>query len=61
MGNCELPQRYRKGQEDQLVALGLVVNFVVLWNTIYSMPHSVSWWQRATTSNPGVSPVASRD
>lgn len=31
----ELYQRYREGQEDQLSALGLVVNVVVLWNTIY--------------------------
>ncbi len=31
----ELPQRYREGQEDQLSALGLVVNIIVLWNTIY--------------------------
>jgi TnpA family transposase len=29
----ELRQRYREGQEDQLEALGLVVNAVVLWNT----------------------------
>lgn len=28
-------QRYRKGQEDQLGALGLVVNVIVLKNTIY--------------------------
>ena len=28
-------QRYSKSQEDQLVALGLPVNVVVLWNTIY--------------------------
>ena len=28
-------QRYREGQEDQLGALGLVVNMVVLWNTRY--------------------------
>lgn len=28
-------QRYRDGQEDQLGTLGLVVNLVVLWNTIY--------------------------
>jgi TnpA family transposase len=34
--NCgELRQRYRQGQEDQLGALGLIVNAVVLWNTIY--------------------------
>jgi TnpA family transposase len=31
----ELCQRYRQGQEDQLSALGLVVNIIVLWNTIY--------------------------
>ncbi len=31
----ELRQRYRDGQEDQLGALGLVVNLIVLWNTIY--------------------------
>ena len=31
----ELRQRYRQGQEDQLGALGLVVNSIVLWNTIY--------------------------
>jgi TnpA family transposase len=31
----ELRQRYREGQEDQLGALGLLVNVVVLWNTIY--------------------------
>ena len=31
----ELRQRYREGQEDQLGALGLVINILVLWNTIY--------------------------
>ena len=31
----ELRQRYREGQEDPLGALGLVVNVIVLWNTIY--------------------------
>ena len=31
----ELRQRYREGQEDQLGTLGIVVNVVVLWNTIY--------------------------
>ena len=31
----ELRQRYREGQEDQLSALGLVVNVIVLWNTLY--------------------------
>lgn len=31
----ELRQKYREGQEDQLGALGLVVNVIVLWNTVY--------------------------
>jgi len=31
----EIRQRYREGQEDQLDVLGLVVNVVVLWNTLY--------------------------
>jgi Tn3 transposase DDE domain len=31
----ELRQRYREGQEDQVGALGLVVNMIVLWNTLY--------------------------
>jgi len=31
----ELRQRYREGMEDQLGALGLVVNALVLWNTRY--------------------------
>jgi len=31
----ELRKHYREGQEDQLGALGLVVNAVVLWNTVY--------------------------
>ena len=31
----ELRQHYREGQEDQLGALGLVVNVIALWNTTY--------------------------
>ncbi|MDF5922213.1 Tn3 family transposase [Pseudomonas aeruginosa] len=31
----ELRQRYREGQEDQLGALGLVVNITRVWNTLY--------------------------
>ena len=30
----ELRQRYRQGQEEQLGALGLIVNAIVLYNTI---------------------------
>ena len=29
----ELRQKYREGQEDQLSALGLVLNILVVWNT----------------------------
>jgi TnpA family transposase len=32
----ELPQLYREGQEQQLGALGLVLNCIVLYNTIYT-------------------------
>jgi TnpA family transposase len=32
----EIRQRYREGQEDQLGSLGLVVNVLVLWNTLYT-------------------------
>jgi TnpA family transposase len=31
----ELYQRYREGMEDQLGALGLVLNCIVLWDTVY--------------------------
>ena len=31
----EIRQRYREGQEDQLNTLGLVVNVLILWNTLY--------------------------
>ncbi len=31
----QIRQPYREGQEDQLAALGLVLNAVVLWNTRY--------------------------
>lgn len=31
----ELRQHYREGQEDQLGALGLMLNMIVLWNTVY--------------------------
>lgn len=31
----ELKQAYREGQEEQLGALGLLLNLVVYWNTVY--------------------------
>ena len=31
----EIKKRYREGQEDQLGALGIVTNAIVLWNTLY--------------------------
>lgn len=36
MKRGELHQRYREGQEDQLSALGFVVNAIILWNTRYT-------------------------
>ncbi|GAA5531410.1 Tn3 family transposase [Herpetosiphon gulosus] len=42
----EVRQRYRQGQEDQLGALGLVLNCVVLWNTRY-MDAAVAQMQAA--------------
>jgi len=40
----ELRQRYREGQEDQLGALGLVLNAVILWNTIYTQDALEALW-----------------
>jgi Tn3 transposase DDE domain len=34
-GKGEIRQKYREGMEDQLGALGLVVNAIALWNTLY--------------------------
>ncbi len=31
----EIRKKYHEGQEDQLSALGLVTNAIVLWNTLY--------------------------
>jgi hypothetical protein len=31
----EIHQPHREGQEDQLNALGLVTNSIILWNTVY--------------------------
>ena len=39
----ELRQRYREGMEDQLSALGLVVNAAVLWNTCYLQQALEQW------------------
>ncbi|MBA3922645.1 MAG: Tn3 family transposase, partial [Nostocaceae cyanobacterium] len=44
----EIRQKYREGQEDQLGALGLVVNVIVLWNTCY-MDSAISLLQSTGT------------
>ncbi len=52
----ELRQRYREGMEDQLGALGLVVNALVLWNTRYlqqALKH-----QQAVAESPDSGDVA---
>lgn len=44
----EIRKRYRDGQEDQLGALGLVTNAVVLWNTIY-MQSALNYLKQKST------------
>jgi TnpA family transposase len=57
----ELRQRYREGQEDQLSALGLVVNMIILWNTIYmdqALTHlSLEGYPSADTDIARLSPL----
>jgi hypothetical protein len=48
----ELRQRYREGQEDQLGALGLVVNAVVLWTTRYLDAALARFRDSSTTVRP---------
>jgi TnpA family transposase len=48
----ELRQRYREGQEEQLNALGLVVNAIILWNTIYMDRALEEMRQRGMTIRP---------
>ena len=47
----EIRKRYREGQEDQLGALGLVTNAVVLWNTMY-MQSALEHLENSTEINP---------
>ncbi|EDA4456534.1 Tn3 family transposase [Salmonella enterica] len=51
----EIRKRYREGQEDQLGALGLVTNAVVLWNTLY-MQEALSW-MRSNGEETGVEDI----
>ena len=48
----ELRQRYREGMEDQLSALGLVVNAAVLWNTCYLQQALEQWQETEGIPNP---------
>lgn len=41
----EMRQKYRDGQEDQIGALGLVLNVIVIWNTLY-MQQSLDYLRR---------------
>nr|WP_172692924.1 Tn3 family transposase [Enterobacter cloacae] len=52
----EIRKRYTDGQEDQLGALGLVTNAVVLWNTLY-MQEALSWI-RSNGEEIGVEDIA---
>jgi len=46
----EMRQKYREGMEDQLGALGLMLNVVVLWNTRYMS--AILDWLEATEEKP---------
>ena len=48
----EVRQRYHEGQEEQLNALGLVVNAFILWNTIYMDSTLEDMRQRGMTILP---------
>ena len=48
----ELRQPYREGMEDQLGALGLVVNALVLWNTRYLQRALEQWQETEGPLNP---------
>ena len=53
----ELRQQYREGQEDQLGALGLVLNMIVLWNShqpIVGYMRRPKTWQRPEKKACGV-------
>jgi hypothetical protein len=52
-----LRQWYGEGQEDQLGALGLVVNIIVLWNTLYINV----FWSRSAARDTSSGPKMSRD
>jgi hypothetical protein len=47
-----LRQGYREGQEDQLGALGLVINIIVLWNTLYMNAALEELRRECQTINP---------
>jgi len=61
---AEIRKRYREGQEDQLGALGLVTNALVLWNTIYMQASLDHLWQQSVEireeDEARLSPLASR-
>lgn len=47
----EIRKHYREGQEDQLGALGLVTNAVILWNTLYMQAALDCIEERGSTIN----------
>jgi TnpA family transposase len=60
----ELRQKYREGQEDQLGALGLVVNALILWTTRY-IDAAITYlraqgWEVKPEDEARLSPLASK-
>ena len=56
----QLRQHYQAGQENQLGVLGLMVNMIVLWQTVYIRPPSTTSSPTAMSSTPPTSPGSHR-
>jgi len=55
-----LGQRYKAGRENQLGALGLLVNIIVLWQTVDTRAASTTSPQPTMTSAQRTSPASHR-
>ena len=59
----EIRKRYREGQEDQLGVLGLVINAVILWNTMYmesALKHLHTFMEIKEEDESRLSPLGSK-
>lgn len=58
MVSMEIRKRYREGQEDQLGALGLVTNTVVLWNSLYIQERLHTFAQQVKRQRMSILPAS---